>query len=226
MKARTPLLLVFAATLSLQGSATARAVNAIEPDVVPTPAPTPQAAPAAPAPPAATATSGSSSAPAHVSQLSKSEAAARLKALPEEERKWVDEYVAPIILPEERNLFLQLEAHQYEGFKKDFWARREQPGLPLPLGPGYRNRYDSYRDLAATTYGGLKSDTGKMVILHGEPQSVKEYPNCSNVFRDIAVWTYFKQSASGLHGEIRYLFYRMNPSAGNWKLWMPMMPDS
>ena len=227
MKARIPLLLVFAATLLLQGPATVYAVNAMAPDIVPTPAPTPQpAAPATPTAPSPTATSSSSSAPAHVSRLSKSEAAARLKALPEEERKWVEEYVAPIILPEERNLFLQLEVHQYEGFKKDFWARREQPGLPLPLGPGYRNRYDSYRDLAATTYGGLNSDTGKMVILHGEPQSVQEYPDCSNVFRDIAVWTYFKQGASGLHSEIRYLFYRMNPSAGSWKLWMPMMPDS
>ncbi|HKD17429.1 MAG TPA: GWxTD domain-containing protein, partial [Thermoanaerobaculia bacterium] len=224
MKARIPLLLVFAATLSFQGSATALAVNTEAPDVVPTPVPTPQAAPPTTAPPPAAATPASS-APAHVSQLSKSEAAARLKALPEEERQWL-EYVAPIILPDERNLFLQLEAHQYEGFKKDFWARREQQGLPLPLGPGYRNRYDSYRDLAATTYGGLKSDTGKMVILHGEPQSVQEYPNCSNVFRDIAVWTYFKQSASGLHSDIKYLFYRMNPSAGSWKLWMPMMPDS
>jgi Ca-activated chloride channel family protein len=223
MKARIPLLLVFAATLSLRGPATAHAVNTEVPDVVPTPAPTPPAAPAAPAasaPPAATA----SSAPAHVSKLSKSEAAARWKALPEEERQWLD-YVAPIILPDERNLFLQLEAHQFEGFKKEFWQRREQAGLPLPLGPGYRNRYDSYRDLAATTYGGLNSDTGKMVILHGEPQSIQEYPNCSNVFVDLAVWTYFKQNSSGIHSDIRYLFYRQNPSAGSWKLWMPMMPD-
>ena len=99
MKARIPLLLVFAATLSLQGPATLEAVNTQAPDVVPTPAPIPQAAPAPPA----------SAAPAHVSQLSKSEAAARLKAMPQEERQWVEEYVAPIILPEERNLFLQLE---------------------------------------------------------------------------------------------------------------------
>ena len=240
MKARIPLLLVFAATLSLQGPATATAVNALVPDVVPTPAPTPPAAPPEGAPsavapsttppstaaPPPAAAAPVSPAPAHISQLTKSEAAARLKALPEEERKWLEEYVAPIILPVERNLFLQLETHQYEGFKKDFWARREQPGLPLPLGPGYQSRYDSFRDLAATTYGGLKSDTGKMVILRGEPQSIQEYPNCSNVFRDIAIWTYFKQGASGFHSDIKYLFYRDNPSAGSWKLWLPMMPDS
>jgi Ca-activated chloride channel homolog len=240
MKARIPLLLVFAATLSLRGPATARAVPSDVPDIVPTPVATPQATPAAaaadsPAPtpqatPAALAAPAASDAPspapAHVTQLSKSEAAKRLKAMPEEERKWVEEYVAPIILPEERNLFLQLEAHQYERFKLDFWARREQAGLPLPLGPGYRNRYDSYRDLAATTYGGLKSDTGKMVVLRGEPLAVQEFPDCNNVFRDIAVWTYSNPSASGFHKEARFLFYRMNPSAGSWKLWLPMMPDS
>ena len=32
-------------------------------------------------------------------QLSKSDRAARLKALPEEDRKWLEDYVAPIILP-------------------------------------------------------------------------------------------------------------------------------
>jgi len=225
MKARTPLLLVFAATLSFRGSVAARTVAARIPDVAPTPAPTPPAASPAPGPSAASAPPGSSAAPAQVKQLSRSEAAARVKALPEEERKWLEDYVAPIILPEERNLFLQLEAHQYEAFQKDFWARREQPGLPEPLGPGYRNRYDSYRELAATTYGGLKSDTGKMVILHGEPQLVQEFAQCNDVFRDIAVWTYSRPSANGFHKEARYLFYRMNPSAGSWKLWLPMMPD-
>src|SRR5215471_17102617 len=100
MKARNPLLLVFAATLALWGPVAERIVAAQTPDPQPTP----------PAPAA--------SAPHHVSQLSKKEAEARFQALPAEERQWLD-YVAPIIYPDERNLFLQLEAHQYETFKKD-----------------------------------------------------------------------------------------------------------
>ena len=65
-----------------------------------------------------------------------------------------------------------------------------------------------------------------MVVLRGEPLAVQEFPDCNNVFRDIAVWTYRRPSASGIHSEVRFLFYRTNPSAGSWKLWLPMMPDS
>src|SRR5262252_5213283 len=122
MKARNPLLLVFAATLALWGPVAERIVAAQTPDPQPTP-PAPAAAPAS-ATPAPSVSAPAASAPRHVSQLSKKEAEARFQALPAEERQWLD-YVAPIIYPDERNLFLQLEAHQYETFKKDFWARRE-----------------------------------------------------------------------------------------------------
>ena len=53
-------------------------------------------------------------------------------------------------------------------FKEEFWQRREQPGLPDPLGPGYRNRYESFRQAAATEFEGLTSDAGRVVVLHGE----------------------------------------------------------
>jgi len=63
----------------------------------------------------------------------------RIKALPDEERQWLTEFVAPIILDEEKKSFLDLEApYQREVFKREFWERRELPDLPSPLGPGYR----------------------------------------------------------------------------------------
>ena len=212
----------------------------------PTPAPAPASgapasaeasapAAAAAAPPAAAPQTGApqaaaaASAPQHVTQLSKKEAAARLKALPEEDRKWLEDYVAPIILPDEKNLYLQLtESHQRETFKEDFWKRRELPGLPEPLGPGYRNRYESFREAAETTYGGLKSDTGKMVVLHGEPLNIQEFPNCNNVFRDIAIWSYRKPNPSfnAVRSEIQYLFYRTTWGSGFWQLWLPTMPEN
>jgi len=218
MKAQVLTRLVFAAVLSLPGPVAARLLAADPPEPAPTPAAT--------APPLDAKSPAASAAPRHLTQLSNKEAAARVKALPEEERKWLEVYVAPIILPEERNLFLQLEPQQWDLFKKDFWARRERPGLPDPLGPGYRNRYDGLLEAAANTYGGLKSDTGKMVVLRGEPLSIQEYSQCNDVFRDIAVWTYRKTNASSVGGETQFLFYRQNPNAGSWKLWRPMMPDS
>jgi Ca-activated chloride channel family protein len=216
MTAQNWVRLVFAAMLAFSGPVAARTVTASSEDPSPTPTPAAAAVPASP-----------SSAPRHLTQLTKKEAAERLKALPEEERKWLEDYVKPIILPEERNLFLQLtEPHQREIFKQDFWTRREQQGLPEPLGPGYRNRYEALREAAATVYGGLNSDTGKMVVLRGEPLGIQEYGDCNNVFQTIAIWTYrSSNSGSGLHKDVQFLFYKAAFGAGAWHLWMPMTPD-
>jgi Ca-activated chloride channel family protein len=158
--------------------------------------------------------------------LSAKERASRLALLPDEDRKWLEDFVAPIILPPERDLFLRLEEpHQREIFKQDFWARREQPGLPPPLGPGYRQRYEHFRELAATQYDGLMSDTGRLVVLRGEPLSIREYPDCNEVFRQVEVWTYPKPvSGTAASGVVEFLFYR--PSFGSpRKLWYPAIPD-
>jgi len=158
-----------------------------------------------------------------VPRLSAGDRAARLKALPEADRKWLEDYVAPIILPEEENLFLQLtESHQREIFKEEFWKRREQTGLAAPLGPGYRNRYEQLREAANTTYGGLSSDTGHLVVRLGEPDAVNEYPQCTNTFREIAVWSYGRAGAGQPAKE--FIFYRNGPE-NSWKLWYPGIPD-
>jgi Ca-activated chloride channel family protein len=181
----------------------------------------PARAPSAKASPAVRAAAGQPLAP-----LSAKERASRLAVLPSEDRKWLEDFVAPIILPPERDLFLRLEEpREREIFKQDFWARREQPGLPPPLGPGYRQRYEHFRELAATQYDGLMSDTGRLVVLRGEPLSIREYPDCNDVFRQVEVWTYPKPvSGTAASGEIEFLFYR--PSFGSpRKLWYPAIPD-
>ena len=73
---------------------------------------------------------------ATVPELTPAQRAERLKALPEEDRKWLEEYAAPIILPEEARLYLQLtEPYQREIFREDFWARRERAGLGVMIFP-------------------------------------------------------------------------------------------
>ncbi|HVQ53550.1 MAG TPA: hypothetical protein VMT25_00145, partial [Thermoanaerobaculia bacterium] len=136
MKARQLAVLVFAATLGLHGPVAARVFVAgvPEPEQDPPVAPAPPAdnppapgtariqapggvvsagAQDAPAPAAGPAIQGGppatqGAAPRHLTQLSKKEMAERIKALPEEERQWLEVYVKPIILPEEKNLFVQL----------------------------------------------------------------------------------------------------------------------
>ncbi|HYN20785.1 MAG TPA: GWxTD domain-containing protein, partial [Thermoanaerobaculia bacterium] len=128
-----------------------------------------------------------------------------LAAMPEEERKWLTEFAAPVILPEEEKLFLELtEPHQREIFKEEFWKRRELESLPAPLGPGYRSRYEEWRRLADEKYDGWRQDAGRMVIRFGEPASIEATTECPD---GVEIWTYNNLRASG-RGVERHLFYR------------------
>src|SRR5262245_45232368 len=162
---------------------------------------------------------------APIPELTAKERAARLKALPEEDRKWIEDFVAPIIMPEERNVFLQLtEQHQRDTFEEEFWKRREQPGLTWPLGPGYRNRYEDFREAAQTTYDGIGSDAGNVVIRRGEPDAVEEYRDCNEVFRNVEVWTYGRARGNTTQTSLQLVFYRPTMGAPR-KLWYPALPD-
>jgi GWxTD domain-containing protein len=142
----------------------------------------------------------------------------RLAALPAEERVWVTDFVAPIILPAEEKLFLELtEGYQREIFKKAFWERREKDGLPRPFGPGFHRRYEELRPRLDTEYDGWRSDAGRMVLHYGEPDDLHHVENCQNVFRDVEIWTY--ELVQGVAGQrVHYLFYR--PELGPRKLWV------
>src|SRR5713226_6593691 len=143
----------------------------------------------------------------------------RIKALSEEERQWLTEFVAPILLPEEKKIFLELTGpYQREAFKLDFWARRERPGLPQPLGPGYRGRYEELWRLAQEKYGGWRNDAGRMLLRYGEPAEIFQ-PACGGeeVFNGLEVWTYNNMGFSG-RGTAKYIFYRRFLN-GPYRLW-------
>ncbi len=142
----------------------------------------------------------------------------RIKALTEDERRWLAEFVAPIILDDEKKAFLELDApYQREVFKREFWERRELPGLLFPLGPGYRERYEELWRLANETYDGWRQDAGRMVLRWGEPASILK-PKCTSedVF-DVEVWTYDNLGRSG-RSTSRYIFYRRF-GGGPRRLW-------
>lgn len=191
--------LFLAASLALPGAGSSQTPTA------PVPAP---ASPSVPPPPA--------------KEISKKEAIA---ALPEDDRKWLTEFVAPIIQPEEEKLFLKLtEPHQREIFKEAFWARREQQNLAPPMGLGYRHRYAELRQIADEKYDGWRNDAGRMVIARGEPASINELNECGDMMRNLEVWTYNNLGGSG-RGQSQHLFYR--PSmAGARRLWHTGIPES
>jgi Ca-activated chloride channel family protein len=147
----------------------------------------------------------------------------RIAALPQEERKWLTEFIAPIILPEEQKIFLELaEPYQREAFKLDFWERRERSDLPPPLGPGYRYRYPELRRLADEVYDGWRQDAGRMVLRYGEPVSIEKVKDCRETFRDLEIWTY-SLSQFGRQ-TTRFFFYRPN-SVGPRKIWNLTVSD-
>ena len=154
-----------------------------------------------------------------VPKLTSRQRAERIAELPAEERAWLTVYVAPILLPEERDLFLQLSTdYQREMFRNEFWARRERDGLAPPLGPGYQARYAHLREVAAESYDGVDSDAGRMVVRLGEPASVEELSSrCSEVFRQAEIWSYPSRTS---RADGRHLFYRPSFGAAR-RLWIP-----
>ncbi|MDQ2979090.1 MAG: GWxTD domain-containing protein [Acidobacteriota bacterium] len=162
-------------------------------------------------------------APSTIPTPSKVSESERIRALPEDDRQWLTEFAAPILLPEEKKLFLELtEPYQREVFKADFWARREKLGLPPPLGPGYRDRYAELRRAVDEKYDGWRQDAGRMVLRWGEPDSILK-PSCADeeVFWDLEVWTY--RQAVG-RGTGRHIFYRPAARAPR-RLWTLNDPE-
>ncbi len=151
-----------------------------------------------------------------------------IAALPDEDREWLTDYVAPIILPEEKKAYLELtEGYQREDFREAFWQRRERPDLPPLFGPGYRYRYRELRELLDSRYDGWRSDASKVVIRFGEPSEILT-PRCDaggdEDFRDLEVWTYRTIGTWG-RGEKRFIFYR--PFLGSpRRMWTLQVPDS
>jgi GWxTD domain-containing protein len=143
-----------------------------------------------------------------------------LADLPVEEQAWLTELVAPIILKEEEDLFLELsEGYQREIFKKDFWDRRELDSLGPPYGEGFQRRYEELRPRLDSEYDGWRSDAARMVLHYGEPAEIRRTEGCNgSVFRDLEIWTV--QSISGAFRQtVHHIFYRPIPGVPR-RLWV------
>src|SRR5262249_45977870 len=115
----------------------------------------------------------------------------QLAALPDEDRVWLTEFVAPIIQPAQEKLFLDLtDTYQREIFKKGCGERREKEGVRRPVGPGFQRRYEELRPRLYTEYDGWRSDAGRMVLHYGEPIDLHHVWSCANVSRAPEIWTY------------------------------------
>lgn len=157
---------------------------------------------------------------------SSSPSAASSGNLSVEEREWIESFVAPIIQPDERKLYLELtERWQREIFEEEFWKRRELAGLAYPLGPGYRHRYRELRAAADEYYDGWRNDAGRMVIRHGLPADIDHLEGCDATFRSLEIWTYAQTTPIG-RGPVRYLFYRRFSPQEPRRMWTTAVSPS
>jgi len=141
--------------------------------------------------------------------------------LSKEEREWATEIVAPLLTADEKKIYPSLPTPaERTSFRDEFWRLREREGLRPPFGPGFKNLYETRLQTANESYGGWKTDAGRIILALGEPANVVEI-DCPNVYRPIQVWTMGRMEAVSSTPE-RLIFYR-DFASGPLKLWSPLL---
>ncbi|MBI4461785.1 MAG: GWxTD domain-containing protein, partial [Acidobacteria bacterium] len=116
-------------------------------------------------------------------ELSEKEKKRREEALRKElethYKKWLEEDVSYIILPEEREAFGHLSTEQErEQFVEQFWMRRD----PTPDSIENEYKEEHYRRIAyanerfASGIPGWRTDRGRIYIMHGPADEVESHP--------------------------------------------------
>lgn len=113
---------------------------------------------------------------------------ARAEERQERFRQWLEEDVAYIVTPEEKDVFRRLTTDdEREKFIEQFWDRRN----PNPLSSENSFKSEHYRRIAyandhfASGRPGWKTDRGRIYILFGKPDEVKTSPTGDRISRDI-----------------------------------------
>jgi len=125
-------------------------------------------------------------------ELSEKDRAKRNKKLEQElqtaYKKWLQEDVAFILTPEEREAFLHLNSdEEREQFIEQFWLRRD----PTPDSVENEFREEHYRRIAyanerfSSGKPGWKTDRGRIYIAWGPPDEIESHPSGGAYYRPI-----------------------------------------
>ncbi len=152
-------------------------------------------------------------------------AAADKPKLPENYRKWLQEEVAYIIAPMEREVFLKLQTdRERELFIEAFWKQRD----PTPGTPENEFKTEHFRRFAhANRYlgrdsprPGWRTDRGRIYIILGEPRDTQKFEGKSSVY-DSEVWFYQGLAEIGLPAGFNLVFFKEG-GHGEFKLYSPV----
>ncbi|MCX8159845.1 MAG: GWxTD domain-containing protein [Candidatus Saccharicenans sp.] len=145
-------------------------------------------------------------------------------SLPERYRKWLEEEVAYIITPKEREVFLKLQTDRERNiFIEAFWKQRD----PNPNTPQNEFKEEHYRRFnyanqflgRGTGKPGWKTDQGRIYIILGPPNNIETYENIMGVY-PTQVWFYYGDPRYGLPAGFNIIFFKKE-GTGEYILYSP-----
>jgi GWxTD domain-containing protein len=144
--------------------------------------------------------------------------------LPETYGKWLNDEVADIIAPMEREVFLKLRTdRERDLFIEAFWKQRD----PSPGSPENEAKTEHYRRIAHADrfYGrdalrpGHRTDRGRIFIILGEPRDTQRFEGKGETY-DTEVWFYQGKTDLGLPAGFNVVFFKEG-GLGEFKLYSP-----
>lgn len=145
--------------------------------------------------------------------------------LPDAYRKWLDEEVAYIITPTEREVFQKLRTdRERDLFIEAFWKQRD----PTTASAENEFKTEHFRRIAyADRYlgrdapkPGWRTDRGRYYIILGEPRDIQRFEGKSQTY-DAEVWFYQGKSDLGLPPAFNLVFFREG-GHGEYRLYSPL----
>jgi GWxTD domain-containing protein len=145
--------------------------------------------------------------------------------LAERYKKWLDEEVVYIIVPLEKEVFLQLKTdRERDLFIEAFWKHRD----PTPGTPENEFKNEHYRRInyanhffgRGTPKPGWRTDRGRVYIILGEPNDVEQFEGKTATYPSV-VWFYQGKTPLGLPPGFNLVFFQEG-GVGEYRLYSPL----
>ncbi|MFQ6070631.1 MAG: GWxTD domain-containing protein [Candidatus Aminicenantales bacterium] len=149
----------------------------------------------------------------------------REKDLPEKYQEWL-KLTRYIILPEEREVFMQLDNdRERDIFIETFWKQRDPtPGTPQnEYKEEHIKRFNeaNIKFKRGSAREGWMTDMGKFYILLGPPVSIERFDMPQGIY-PTQIWYYYGDTEKGLPPHFALVFFRKG-GAGEYKLYNPIV---
>jgi len=148
----------------------------------------------------------------------------KVSELPLRFKKWLEEEVVYIILPQEREVFLQLQTdRERDLFIEAFWKQRD----PTPGSPENEFKKEHFRRInyanhflgRGTPKAGWRTDRGRIYIILGEPNDIQRFVGKTQTYPS-EIWFYQGKTKLGLPPGFNLVFYQES-FIGEYRIYSP-----